>query len=62
MLTYYKCPIFQITKWYRNDWWHSANLVATDYILGNNLVEESILANRKRKRCRTEFRWSHEAE
>ena len=42
----------QVTQWYRDDWWNAANVVASDYVLGNNLVEESIRANRKRKKCR----------
>ena len=45
----------QVTKWYRDDWWNAANIVASDYVLGNNLVEESIRANRKRKKCRSHF-------
>jgi len=44
----------KVTKWYRDDWWNAANIVASDYVLGNNLVEESIRANRKRKKCRDE--------
>ena len=42
----------QVTQWYRDEWWNAANVVASDYVLGNNLVEESIRANRKRKKCR----------
>ena len=42
----------QVTEWYRDEWWNAANVVASDYVLGNNLVEESIRANRKRKKCR----------
>ena len=45
--------LMQVTKWYRDDWWNAANIVASDYVLGNNLVEESIRANRKRKKCRS---------
>ncbi|TRY72292.1 hypothetical protein TCAL_16176 [Tigriopus californicus] len=46
----------QINRWFREDWWNSANLVATDFILGNNIIEESILANRKRYICRQHSR------
>ena len=51
-----QCQVYilmQVTKWYRDDWWNAANIVASDYVLGNNLVEESIRANRKRKKCRS---------
>ena len=44
-----------VTRWFRDDWWNSANIVATDFILGNNIVEESIRANRKRKKCRAHY-------
>ncbi|XP_013791143.2 uncharacterized protein LOC106474990 [Limulus polyphemus] len=37
-----------VTRWFRERWWHCANVVATDFFLGNNLIEVSIDANRKR--------------
>lgn len=46
-----------VTQWYRDMWWNSANIVATDFFLGNNIIEESIIANRRRKKCRRNFRW-----
>ncbi|CAB4067801.1 unnamed protein product [Lepeophtheirus salmonis] len=38
----------QVNIWYRVEWWDEANIVATDFFLGNNIIEESIIANRKR--------------
>ena len=48
-----------VTKWYRDEWWNSANIVATDFFMGNNLIEESIVANRRRQECRrqSKFLW-----
>lgn len=48
-----------VTRWYRSNWWNSANIVATDFFLGNNLIEESIIANRRRQKCKemSEFDW-----
>jgi len=48
-----------ITRWYRNDWWNSANIVGSDFFLSNNLIEESIISNRRRQQCRrmTRFTW-----
>ncbi|XP_077295118.1 PI-PLC X domain-containing protein 2-like [Arctopsyche grandis] len=31
-----------ITEWVKFDWWHKANIIATDFFLGNNLIELSI--------------------
>ena len=50
--------IFQLTQWYRDDWWNAANIIATDFFLGNNLIEESIIANRRRNACRRQARFS----
>jgi len=42
----------EVTKWYRDEWWSSANIVATDFFLGNNIIEESVRSNRRRvKEC-----------
>jgi hypothetical protein len=48
-----------ITRWYRHDWWNSANIVASDFFLSNNLIEESIISNRRRQHCRqmARFNW-----
>ena len=50
--------IFQLTQWYRDEWWNAANIIATDFFLGNNLIEESIIANRRRNACRRQARFS----
>jgi len=47
-----------VTQWYRQNWWNSANIVATDFFLGNNLIEESIIANRRRQKCRRQARFT----
>jgi hypothetical protein len=31
-----------LTNWVKNDWWKKANIIATDFHLGNNLIELSI--------------------
>ena len=51
--------LLQITRWYRNDWWNSANIVGSDFFLSNNLIEESIISNRRRQQCRrmARFTW-----
>lgn len=39
----------EITKWFRDEWNHCANIVATDFFLGNNIIEISIETNKKRE-------------
>lgn len=39
---------YLISQWFSERWWRCANVVATDFFLGNNLIEISIEANRKR--------------
>ncbi|XP_037076883.1 PI-PLC X domain-containing protein 1-like [Pollicipes pollicipes] len=41
----------EVTKWFRDEWWHSASVVATDFFLGNDMVDVAIEANIKRKQC-----------
>lgn len=36
------------TRWFRDRWWKCANIVATDYFLGNNIIDVSIEANAKK--------------
>ncbi|CAL1261986.1 unnamed protein product [Larinioides sclopetarius] len=38
----------QVTKWFRERWWKCANIVATDYFLGNNIIDVSIEANARK--------------
>ncbi|XP_054717027.1 PI-PLC X domain-containing protein 1-like isoform X2 [Uloborus diversus] len=38
----------QITRWFRDRWWNCANIVATDFFLGNNIIDVSIEANMKK--------------
>jgi len=37
-----------ITKWFRERWWKCANVVSTDFFLGNNIIDVSIDANTKK--------------
>lgn len=40
---------YLVTKWFRDDWYNRcANIVATDYFLGNNIIEIAINSNTKR--------------
>ena len=41
-----------VTLWYRDQWWTTANIVATDFFLSNNLVDVSRTVNRRRAVCR----------
>lgn len=34
-----------LTSWFHNQWWPRANIVATDFFLGNNLIDVAIAAN-----------------
>jgi hypothetical protein len=34
-----------LTSWFHNQWWSRANIVATDFFLGNNLIDVAIAAN-----------------
>lgn len=34
-----------LTSWFRNQWWSHANIVATDFFLGNNLIDVAVAAN-----------------
>nr|CAH7737357.1 unnamed protein product [Callosobruchus chinensis] len=35
----------QVTKWFRDEWTNETNIVATDYFLGNDLINVAIHAN-----------------
>lgn len=37
-----------ITHWFQDKWWSCVNIVATDFFLGNNLIQVSIDANIRR--------------
>ncbi|RWS01412.1 uncharacterized protein B4U79_13100 [Dinothrombium tinctorium] len=39
----------QLTRWFRDEWPHCANIIASDFFLGNNIIEISIEMNRRRK-------------
>ena len=41
----------EVTKWFRDEWWHSASVVATDFFHGNDMIDVSIEANIKRRKC-----------
>lgn len=38
----------QVTRWFSYDWNHCANIVATDFFLGNNIIELAIETNKRR--------------
>lgn len=38
----------KITGWFRDEWNECANIVATDFFMGNNIVELSVATNLKR--------------
>lgn len=38
----------QISKWYADDWFMSANIVAVDFYRGTNLMETAIYSNLKK--------------
>lgn len=43
----------QVTKWFhRKDWYSRAMTIATDYFLGNNLIETAIRVNRNGGSCK----------
>ena len=31
-----------LTEWVKNDWWKKTNIIATDFYMGNNLIEIAI--------------------
>lgn len=35
----------EMTKWFRDEWFHDTNIVATDFFLGNDLINVAIEAN-----------------
>lgn len=35
----------EVTKWFRDEWFNEANIVASDYFLGNDLVQVAIVGN-----------------
>ena len=35
-----------LTKWFRDEWAKETNIVATDYFLGNDLINVAIEANK----------------
>lgn len=37
----------KITKWFRDDWTENVNIVATDYFLGNDIINVAIESNLK---------------
>jgi len=37
------------TEWFRDDLWKCANIVKSDFFLGNNLIEVCLDGNRRRK-------------
>nr|CAD7406621.1 unnamed protein product [Timema cristinae] len=37
-----------ITAWFRHRWWQHANIVATDYFLGNGIIDVAVSANLRR--------------
>lgn len=37
-----------VTKWFRDEWFKDVNIVATDYFLGNDIINVAIEVNRHR--------------
>ncbi|KFM70036.1 PI-PLC X domain-containing protein 3, partial [Stegodyphus mimosarum] len=37
-----------VTRWFRDSWNHCANIVSTDFFLGNNMIEVAIETNKNR--------------
>ena len=40
-----------LTTWIRDDYWDLANVVASDFFLGNNIIDVALEANLKRRWC-----------
>ncbi|XP_022248514.1 PI-PLC X domain-containing protein 3-like [Limulus polyphemus] len=40
-----------VTRWFRDLWWKRSNIIATDYFLGNDIINVAIRSNRKRVLC-----------
>lgn len=40
-----------VTQWFRDLYWHKANIVATDFFMGNNLIDVAIETNKIRGTC-----------
>lgn len=38
----------QVTKWFRDEWFKDVNIIATDYFLGNDIINVAIEVNRNR--------------
>lgn len=47
-----------VTRWFREEWWRCANVVATDYFLGNDIINVAMEANQKRAEDRQDYRRS----
>ncbi|GIX98826.1 PI-PLC X-box domain-containing protein DDB_G0293730 [Caerostris darwini] len=45
-----------VTHWFRDLYWRKANIVATDYFLGNDIIDVAIRTNRIKGVC-PEFTW-----
>jgi hypothetical protein len=39
---------YLITNWFSDRWWRCANIVSSDFFLGNNLIQVTIESNKKR--------------
>uniref|UniRef100_T1JAD7 Phosphatidylinositol-specific phospholipase C X domain-containing protein n=1 Tax=Strigamia maritima TaxID=126957 RepID=T1JAD7_STRMM len=40
-----------VTQWFRDEWWDSGNVVATDYFHGNDIIDVAIKSNKRRRKC-----------
>lgn len=38
----------RVTKWFRDEWANSVNIVATDFFLGNDIISVAIETNKNR--------------
>lgn len=45
----------EVSRWYIEEWADVANIVAVDFVRGTNLMETSILANKRRSLLRNPY-------
>ncbi|PRD34925.1 UNVERIFIED_CONTAM: PI-PLC X domain-containing protein 1 [Trichonephila clavipes] len=48
----------EVTHWFRDLYWQKTNIIATDYFLGNDIINVAIRANKMKGVCPRSF-WSH---
>ncbi|GFY11323.1 PI-PLC X domain-containing protein 1 [Trichonephila clavipes] len=48
----------EVTHWFRDLYWQKTNIIATDYFLGNDIINVAIRANKMKGVCPRSF-WPH---